>query len=67
MKYTEFRDQIEQELQRTPAGLTWQELRARLSLPYERACPAWTKQLESEIGLSREGEGRALIWRVPAD
>lgn len=67
MKYTEFRDPIEQELQRTPEGLTWKELRDRLNLPYQRACPAWTKELESEIGLMREkGDGRELVWRVPA-
>lgn len=66
MKYTEFRDQIKQALQRRPEGLTWKELRDRLGLPYERACPAWTRQLEAEINLTREkGSGRALVWRVP--
>lgn len=66
-KYVQFRDSIQKELQRNPAGLTWTELRCRLDLPSERACPEWTKQLEQEIRLTRtKGSGRALVWRVPA-
>jgi hypothetical protein len=65
MRYVEFRDAIEKELRRRPEGLTWRQLQERLSLPYDRPCSAWTKQLEQEIGLSRmKSAGRALLWRV---
>ncbi len=65
MRYTDFRDTIHRKLRRHRRGLTWRELRDQLNLPYDRPCPAWTKQLEQEIGLKRiKGEGRALVWQV---
>jgi hypothetical protein len=65
MRYVEFRDAIRSELRRFPAGLTWADLKKRLKLPYAAPCPEWVKQMEQEIGLSRErGSGRALVWRV---
>jgi hypothetical protein len=66
MRYIEFRDAIEGLLPRPPGGLTWSETRDRLDLPYDRACPTWTRKLEGEIGLTRrKGVRRALVWRVP--
>lgn len=65
MRYAEFKDEIRAELQRTPDGLTWAELRDRLDLPYERPCPTWVKRMEAEIGLRRaKGAGRAYLWRL---
>jgi len=65
MKYVEFQSNILHELQRSPSGLTWKELRERLKLPYDRPCPTWVKQLERDIGLTRKrGTGRALVWTV---
>jgi len=65
MRYIDFRDSILGELRRHPDGLTWVQLQKRLALPYDRPCPAWTKQLEQEIGLSRrKGTGRALVWKI---
>jgi len=65
MRYIEFRDAIQAELRRTPAGLTWAELKARLKLPYDRPCPTWTKQLERDIDLIRKpGSGRAHVWKI---
>ena len=65
VRYVEFRDAIKNELRRVPAGLTWADLKKRLKLPYDIPCPEWVKQMEQEIGLSRErGSGRALTWRV---
>lgn len=65
MRYTEFRDCIQEELRRSPSGLTWNQLRERLDLPYIRACPEWTKHLEQEIGLLRvKDQGRAYLWRL---
>jgi hypothetical protein len=64
MRYVEFRDSIRDELCRHP-GLTWAELRDRLSLPYDRPCPTWVKWLERDIGLSRaKGAGPAYVWHV---
>jgi hypothetical protein len=65
MRYIDFRDSIRNELRRSAAGLTWSELQGRLGLPYDRPCPAWTKQLETDIGLVRtKGSGRALVWKL---
>jgi hypothetical protein len=65
MRYEEFRDGIEQALSRRRAGLTWQQLRTRLNLPYKQPCPSWVRRLEQDIGLRRSGgSGRALVWKV---
>ncbi len=65
MTYVAFKSAIAGELKRHRAGQTWQELRSRLRLPYDRPCPEWMRRMEKEIGLVREkGEGRALVWRV---
>jgi hypothetical protein len=66
MRYVDFRNQIQRELQRNPGGLTWRELKERLDLPYKTPCQEWVARLEKEIKLSRKkGEGRAFIWKVP--
>jgi hypothetical protein len=65
MTYLEFKAAIQQHLQRSRAGATWVELRDKLGLPYERACPEWTRRLEEDIGLvRRKGAGRALVWGI---
>jgi hypothetical protein len=67
MRYIDFRDSIRAELRRHATGLTWAQLRQRLDLPYDRPCPAWTQQLEREIGLTRMKGGngsRALVWKM---
>ena len=65
MKYTEFRDLIEKELRQNRSGRTWNDLRDRLGLPYDRPCPTWVKRLEDEIGLARvKGSTRALVWTI---
>ncbi len=66
MRYTDFRDQIKDELIKNPEGLTWSNLRDRLALPYERPCPTWVQKLEKEIGIKRcKGPGQALVWKIP--
>lgn len=66
MRYVEFHDAIRGHLTAHPEGATWAELRDRLALPYERACPNWTAHLEDELGLDRSEErGRALVWKLP--
>ena len=65
MTYIGFRNAVRAELRGTPSGLTWSELRDRLVLPHDRACPAWTKRPEQDIGLTRtKGSGRALVWKL---
>jgi hypothetical protein len=65
MKYSEFRDLIRRELEQRPDGITWNDLRDRLALPYDRPCPTWVKQLEDEVGLVRaKGSGRAYLWKL---
>lgn len=65
MHYAEFKAAIQHHLKRKRQGATWVELRETLALPYERACPEWTRRLEEEIGLvRRKGEGRALVWKL---
>ena len=65
MTYKAFKDTIRSALAEHRDGLTWAQLRDQYQLPYERACPTWTRQLEEEIGLKREkGHGRALVWRL---
>jgi hypothetical protein len=65
MRYADYRDAIHAELRRHAAGLTWTQLQSRLGLPYNRPCPTWTRQLESEIGLRRrKGDGRSLVWHL---
>lgn len=65
VRYTEFRDAIVETLSQQVVGLTWQQLRDQLKLPYDRPCPEWTKRLEEEVDLVRiKGTGRALIWKL---
>jgi hypothetical protein len=65
VRYVDFRDSIQDELTRTPGGLTWPELKERLALPYERPCPIWLARLGEEIGLRRERRPRGpALWRL---
>lgn len=63
MRYVDFRDSIQTELRRNPEGLTWPQLRDRLSLPYQSPCQEWVLRLEQEIGLKRtKRTRRAYTW-----
>ena len=65
MQYENFKDIIQKELARHPAGLTWAQLKRRLSLSYERPCAEWIKRMERDIGLTRtRREGRAFLWMI---
>ncbi|WOO39966.1 hypothetical protein [Rubellicoccus peritrichatus] len=65
MRYSEFKNLIEEDLRANPAGKTWKELKASLSLPYSQPCAEWIAQLELDIGLERkEKKGNALIWKL---
>jgi hypothetical protein len=65
MTYAEFKHSIRSKLRKNSPGMTWNELKTALDLPYERPCPEWVKRLEREIGLvRRKGAGSAFVWRV---
>lgn len=65
MRYVDFRDLIQTELQNNPRGLTWVELKNVLKFSYKTPCPTWINKMEEEIGLVRlKGKGRALIWNL---
>ena len=65
MHYTEFKNLILNELKQNPDGLSWKELKTRLSLPYDSPCPTWVNRLETENGLARvKGSGRSYLWRI---
>ena len=65
MRYKEFRDLIQNELLKHPAGLTWVELKTQLNLPYDRPCQTWINKMDQEIGLVRvRGEKRAYVWKI---
>ncbi len=65
MHYIDFRKSILNELRRNRSGLTWNELKRRLDLPYETPCQEWIGRMEKEDGLHRvKGTGRAYLWKV---
>ena len=65
MRYIDFRDKILEELSKSNSGLTWKELKEKLSLPYKQPCPEWVKRMENENGLVRaKGSEKAYVWRV---
>jgi hypothetical protein len=65
MRYFEYKAGIQHYLERHSVGVSWQELRESLKLPYVRPCPEWTRRLEVEIGLVRQkGAGRSLLWTL---
>jgi len=64
MRYTEFRNRIQQALSDSP-GMTWSELKHSQDLPYARPCPEWIARLEKDIQLERsERKGNALVWKL---
>jgi hypothetical protein len=65
MTYVEFKQSIGSKLRKNSRGLTWNQLKTALDLPYERPCHEWVRRLEKEIGLvRRKGAGRAFVWQV---
>ena len=65
MHYEEFKLLIHKELLKHPAGLTWDQIRDRLALPYERPSQTWIMRMEREIGLLRVREKqRTFVWKI---
>ena len=65
MRYVDFRDSIQDDLLQFPPGFTWEELRERLKLPFDRPCGSRVRRMERKIELTRaRGSGRAYIWTL---
>ncbi len=64
MTYEEFRDRIRVELQRNPDGLTWTELRGKLSLPQKVPNNKWVNRMVKDIGMTRAKGERGTIWKL---
>jgi hypothetical protein len=65
MRFVEFKERIKAKLIEHPEGLTWDQLKDQLELPYDRPCPTWVLQLEKEIGLTRSREvHHSFTWKL---
>lgn len=66
MTYKEFKQTIKGELEKSPKGLTWTELKTRRS-EFHQKVPnnLWVRMLESDIGLIRKKrlDGKT-VWRL---
>ena len=65
MSYEKFKQIIEEELKKSPDGLTWTQIRERRPELYQKF-PAnqWVKQMEKDIGLSRSKRAGKTIWKL---
>jgi hypothetical protein len=62
--YERFRDSIRQELASEPEGLTWSEIRKRLSLDQKVPNNVWVRRMERDIGLLRVKGPTGTRWRA---
>jgi hypothetical protein len=62
--YIEFREKVEKALQGETDGLTWDQLKKKAELAQTYMCYTWARQLENEIGLTRERHGHNIYWKL---
>ena len=62
--YIEFQEKVEKALQGEKNGLTWDQLKKRGEIEQTHLCYTWAKQLENEIGLTRERRGPNVYWKL---
>ena len=62
--YIEFRKKVKNALQGEKDGLTWAQLKKKGKIRQTHLCYTWAKQLENEIGLTRERRGRNVYWKL---
>jgi len=62
--YMEFRERVEKALQGDKNGLTWDQLKKKGEISQTHLCYTWARQLESEIGLTRERRGHNVYWKL---
>lgn len=65
MTYEDFKRIIEEELRKSPNGLTWTQIRERRPEIYQKF-PAnqWVRRMEKDIGLIRSKKAGKTIWRL---
>lgn len=66
MSYGEFKEKILELLRTEPAGLSWTEIRNRLSLPQKVPNNLWVRMMEKDIGLIRilDNKTAKTVWRL---
>jgi len=62
--YMEFRERVEKALQGENDGLSWDQLGKKGEISQTHLCYTWARQLESEIGLTRERRGHNVYWKL---
>ncbi len=62
--YMEFREKVERALQGEKDGLTWDQLKKNGEIKQTHMCYTWARQLENDIGLTREQRGRNVYWKL---
>jgi len=68
MGYEQFKAAIRDVLSTIPDGLTWTDIRQKLSLPQRVPNNLWVKMMERDINLVRVKDARTgkTIWRTQA-
>lgn len=62
--YEQFRDRIRAALASESEGLTWRELRDRLTLDQKVPNNVWVRRMERDIGLLRVKGSTGTRWRL---
>jgi len=62
--YIEFREKVKKALKGETGGLAWNQLRKKGGIEQTHPCYTWARQLENEIGLTRERSGRHVYWKL---
>ena len=59
-----FREKVEEALREEKSGLTWQQLKKKGKIDQTHLCYTWARELENDIGLTRERCGRNVYWKL---
>lgn len=62
--YVKFREKVEEALHGEKDGLTWQQLKRKGRIDQTHLCYTWARELENDIGLTRERRGRNVYWKL---
>ena len=62
--YMVFTEKVKKALKGEKDGLTWGQLKKKGEIEQTQLCYTWVRQLENEIGLTRERRGRNVYWKL---
>ncbi len=62
--FLEFQEKVKKALQGEKDGLTWEQLKKKGEIKQTRLCYTWARQLQNEIGLTRERCVRNVYWNL---